>query len=46
MITHLESEVDQVHGWRLGPALVTFHVQLVWMNWLATSQNTIGAHTK
>jgi hypothetical protein len=34
LMTHLESEVDQVHGRRLGPSLVTFHIQLMWRNWL------------
>jgi hypothetical protein len=34
MITWRESEIDQVHGRRLGPSLVTFHVQFVWRNWL------------
>jgi hypothetical protein len=40
MINRLESEIDQVHGRRLGPDLVTFHVQLVWRNWLATQLET------
>jgi hypothetical protein len=35
LMTCLESEVDQVHGRRLGPSLVTFHIQLMWRNWLA-----------
>jgi hypothetical protein len=26
LFTHLESEIDQVYGRRLGPSLVTFHV--------------------
>jgi hypothetical protein len=34
MMTRLESEVDQVHGCRLGPSLVMFHIQLMWHNWL------------
>jgi hypothetical protein len=34
LMTRLESEVDQVHGRRLGPSLVTFHIQLMWRNWL------------
>jgi hypothetical protein len=34
LMTSLESEVDQVHGRRLGPSLVTFHIQLMWRNWL------------
>jgi hypothetical protein len=34
LITHILSEIDQVHGRRLGPSLMTFHVQLVWRNWL------------
>jgi hypothetical protein len=40
MINRLESEIYQVHGRRLGPALVTFHVQLAWSNWLATQLET------
>jgi hypothetical protein len=32
--------VEQVYGHRLGPALVTFHVQLTLMNWLATHLET------
>jgi hypothetical protein len=40
MISRLESEVDQIHGCRLGPALDTFHVQLAWRNWLATQLET------
>jgi hypothetical protein len=34
LFTRLESEIDQVYGCRLGPSLVTFHVQLAWRNWL------------
>jgi hypothetical protein len=34
LFTRLESEIDQVYGRRLGPSLVTFHVQLAWRNWL------------
>jgi hypothetical protein len=34
LVTRLESEVDQVHGRRMGPSLVTFHIQLMWRNWL------------
>jgi hypothetical protein len=34
LMTRLESEVDQVHGRQLGPSLVTFHIQLMWHNWL------------
>jgi hypothetical protein len=34
LLTRLESEIDQVYGRRLGPSLVTFHVQLAWRNWL------------
>jgi hypothetical protein len=40
MIKRLESEVDQIHGRRIGPALVVFHVQLTWRNWLATQLET------
>jgi hypothetical protein len=31
--------VDQVYGRRLGPSLVTFHVQLAWRNWLVVQLN-------
>jgi hypothetical protein len=34
LFTQPESEMDQVYGRRLGPSLVTFHVQLAWRNWL------------
>jgi hypothetical protein len=34
LFTRLESEIDQVYARRLGPSLVTFHVQLAWINWL------------
>jgi hypothetical protein len=40
MITWLESEVYQVYGQRLGPALVISHVQLAWTDWLATHLET------
>jgi hypothetical protein len=33
LFTRLESEIDQVYDRRLGPSLVTFHVQLAWRNW-------------
>jgi hypothetical protein len=36
MLVMLEREVDAVHGRRLGPSLVTFHIQLVLRIWLAT----------
>jgi hypothetical protein len=36
LFTRLESEIDQVYGRRLGPSLVTFHVQLAWRNWLVS----------
>jgi hypothetical protein len=32
LYTRLESESDQVYGRRLGPPLVTCHVQLAWRN--------------
>jgi hypothetical protein len=35
-IKRLESKLDQVHGRWLGPALMTFHIQLTWRNWLVT----------
>jgi hypothetical protein len=34
MLTRLEFEIDHVHGRRLGPSIMTFHVQLAWQNWL------------
>jgi hypothetical protein len=34
LFTRLESEIDQGYGRRLGPSLVTFHVQLAWRDWL------------
>jgi hypothetical protein len=34
MLTRLEFEIDHVHGWRLGPSIMTFHVQLAWRNWM------------
>jgi hypothetical protein len=34
MLTRLEFEIDHAHGRRLGPSLVTFHVQLAWRNWM------------
>jgi hypothetical protein len=39
IFTRLESEVYQVYGRRLGPSLVTFHVQLAWRNWLVVQLN-------
>jgi hypothetical protein len=33
MLTRLELEIDHVHGPRLGPSIMTFHVQLAWRNW-------------
>jgi hypothetical protein len=32
IIIWLEFEIHHWHGWRLGPYLVTFHVQLAWHN--------------
>jgi hypothetical protein len=34
MLTRIEFEIDHVHGRRLGPSIMTFHVQLAWWNWL------------
>jgi hypothetical protein len=34
MLTRLEFEIDHAHGRRLGPSLMTFHVQLAWRNWM------------
>jgi hypothetical protein len=33
MLTQLEFEIDHVHGRRLGPSIMTLHVQLAWRNW-------------
>jgi hypothetical protein len=33
MQTRLESELDHVHGRRLGFAMMDFHAQLTWRNW-------------
>jgi hypothetical protein len=30
MLTRLEFEIDHAHGRRLGPSIMTFHVQLAW----------------
>jgi hypothetical protein len=43
LMTRLESEVGQVHGRRLGPSLVTFHIQLMWRNWLVTQLDAAQA---
>jgi hypothetical protein len=40
MINRLKIDIDQVHGRRLRPTLVTLHVQLAWRNWLATQLET------
>jgi hypothetical protein len=32
LMTHFEFEIDHAHGRRLGPSLMTFHVQLAWRN--------------
>jgi hypothetical protein len=34
MLTRLEFEIEHAHGRRLGPSLMTFHVQLAWRNWM------------
>jgi hypothetical protein len=34
MLTRLEFEIDHVHGPRLGPSIMMFHVQLAWRNWM------------
>jgi hypothetical protein len=41
LMTLLESEVDQVHGRRIGPSLVTFHIQLMWRNSLAAQLDAV-----
>jgi hypothetical protein len=33
MLTRLEFEIDHARGRRLGPSLMTFHIQLAWRNW-------------
>jgi hypothetical protein len=34
MLARLEFEIDHVHGWRLGPSIMMFYVQLAWRNWM------------
>jgi hypothetical protein len=34
MLTWIELEIDHVHGCRLGPSIMMFHVQLARWNWL------------
>jgi hypothetical protein len=41
MLTRLEFEIHHAHGRRLGPSLVTLHVQLAWQN-LKTVQFYLG----
>jgi hypothetical protein len=36
MQTRLEIELDHAHGRRSGPAMMKFHAQLAWRNWLVT----------
>jgi hypothetical protein len=36
MQTRLESGLDDSHGRRLDPAIMNFHAQLAWRNWLVT----------
>jgi hypothetical protein len=33
-LTRLEFEIDHAHGRRIGPSIMTFHVQLAWRNWM------------
>jgi hypothetical protein len=40
MLTQLEFEIDHAHGRRLGPAIMTFHVQLAWRNWMVLQIDT------
>jgi hypothetical protein len=40
MLTRLEFEIDHAHGRRLGPAIMTFHVQLAWRNWMVLQLDT------
>jgi hypothetical protein len=40
MLPRLELEIDHVHGRRLGPAIMTFHVQLAWRNWMVLQLDT------
>jgi hypothetical protein len=44
LITLLESEIGQVHGPRLGPSLIMFHVQLIWHNWLVVQPYAAQTH--
>jgi hypothetical protein len=40
MLTRLEFEIDHAHRRRLGPAIMTFHVQLAWRNWMVLQLDT------
>jgi hypothetical protein len=40
MQTCLESELEYAHGRRLGPAMMSFHAQVAWRNWLVTQLNS------
>jgi hypothetical protein len=40
MLTRLEFEINHAHGRRLGPAIMTFHVQLAWRNWMVLQLDT------
>jgi hypothetical protein len=42
MIIQLESEINLVHGRQLGPAVLAFHVQLAWKNWMVTQLDIGG----
>jgi hypothetical protein len=41
MLTRLEFEIDHAHGRRLGPSLMTFHVQLAWRNWMVVQLEAV-----
>jgi hypothetical protein len=40
MLARLEFEIDHAHGRCLGPAIMTFHVQLAWRNWMVLQIDT------
>jgi hypothetical protein len=40
ILTRLEFEIDHVHGRRLGPSIMMFHVQLAWRNWMVVQPDS------
>jgi hypothetical protein len=45
MLTRIEFEIDHAHGRRLGPSIMTFHVQLDWRNWLVVQLEAGGTES-